>query len=408
MSLDRSLRSCLLGGLLVTAFSGAPPGRLTVPAAEARDLISCEQAFMRVVEEVRPSVVTVIAYSDLPGGVEAREHNGLELKKSVGSGVVINSEGHIVTAMSVVGESRNLFIRTHDGKEQPAIFLGADHQTDLVLLKTKPEGLKPARFGQPSELQPGAWAIIIGESFGQFPRYAFGAFTTVASTADDTGMPAMLQMSAQVYPGYTGGAVANADGEVVGVVLAAMSGVLGGESSAANRALPKNGGGTTVGPSLSLAIPIDHAMRVGEELAKHGTMASGYLGVRVRTPAPALKDLLKFEDGVLILDVVAGSPAEAAGIEAGDVILTFCGTKVREEVGFVRLVASIRPDTRCEVQMLRGDEPLNRQVILSTWPASQVERRAAEQRRRQLERRVDDMRQKLRLLEEQLRAEGGS
>jgi S1-C subfamily serine protease len=106
-----------------------------------------------VVDDVRPSVVAVIAYSDLPAGEEAREGNGLELKKSVGSGVVINDQGHVITAMRVVGDSRNLFIRTSDGEERPAVFLGADQRTDLVLLKTRPEGLKPAP-GRPASSCP--------------------------------------------------------------------------------------------------------------------------------------------------------------------------------------------------------------------------------------------------------------
>jgi serine protease Do len=399
MTFDRPVVSRLHAALLVAALVGGALTLLT-GVAGARDLLSCEQAFMRVVDEVRPSVVTVIAYSDLPAGTEVGDHNGLELKKSVGSGVVVNSAGHVVTALSVIGSSRNLFIRTHDGQERPAIFLGADHQTDLVLLKTRAEGLKPARFGQPGELQPGAWAIIVAESFGDFPSYAFGAFTTVASADDEAEVPGTLKMSAQVYPGYTGGAVANADGEVVGVVLAGMSGLVGGDAQEGNVGAPG-------GPSLSLAIPIDHAGRVARELAKHGTMASGYLGVRVRTPAPALKDLLKFEGGVLILDVVRGSPAEAAGVEAGDVILTFAGKQVREEVGFVRLVASLRPSTRCVAELLRGDERLTREVTLSSWPAAQMPR-ATGQERRQLQRRIEDLRQQLQMLEEQLRSGGGS
>jgi S1-C subfamily serine protease len=365
---------------------------LSAPA-HARDLIACEQAFISVVEEVRPSVVTVIAYSD--AGHEASEGKRLELKKSVGSGVVLNSEGHIVTALGVVGGSRNLFIRTNAGDERPAVFLGADYQSELVLLKTKPDGLKPALIGEPGELEPGAWAIIVAESFGDFPRYAFGAFTTVSS--DDSGSPGMLKMSAQVYPGYTGGAVANADGEVVGVVLAAMSGLVEAKG-------PEVSLRPTIGPALSLAIPIDLAGRVAEQLAEHGTVATGYLGVRVRTPAPALKDLLKFEDGVLILDVVPGSPAEAAGIEAGDVILTFGGKPVREEVGFVRLVASMRPTTRCVAELLRGDERLSREVTLSSWPTSELNQRLADQERRQIERRIEELRERIRILEGQLRS----
>lgn len=339
-------------------------GAVAVPAAAAADLRSCEQEFLRVVEGVRSSVVSVIAYSSMADEAAGAGGGGV-LKKCVGSGVVLNGEGHVLTTTSVVGASRNLFVRTADGVERPAIFLGADHTNGLVLLKVKPEGLAPALIGRPSQLTAGAWAIIVGESAGDFPHYAFGAFTTVASP---TAEPRLLEMSTQLYPGNTGGAVANADGEVVGVVLGAIS-ALG--TPAGNGAAKDSSTGTAQRPlpaTVSVAIPIDRAQQVAADLAAHGTASAGFLGVRVRTPAPALKDLLKFEDGVLILDVLAASPAAAAGIEAGDVILSFAGTPVREQAELVRLVAATRPGARCVVELLRGDLRLTREVTVGATP----------------------------------------
>jgi serine protease Do len=360
----------------------------------AADLQSCEQEFQRVVNAVRPSVVAVIAYSNLESAAPATAA-GPELKKSIGSGVVINREGHILTTLSVVGSSRNLFVRTQDGNERPAVFLGCDHASDLVLLKVKPDGLEPARLGRPSRLELGAWAIVVAESFGQYPHYALGSFTALGAAADTTGSgTSLMQMSAQLEPGNTGGAVANSSGEVVGVVLGAISpgdGVTG------------VGTASSVGQNLSIAIPIDRAEQVASDLAQHGTMAAGFLGVSVRTPAAALKDLLQFENGVLILDVLAGSPADAAGIEAGDVILTFAGHQVRDQVEFARIVAGNRPGARCEVDLLRGDVRLTREVILSTAPAATLAaRRDAGGERRQIENRIQALRTELDALEAQL------
>jgi serine protease Do len=369
---------------------------LASPAAQAADLQSCEQEFQRVVNAVRPSVVAVIAYSSLdPAGTPASGANS-ELKKSIGSGVVINDNGHVLTTLSVVGASRNLFVRTQDGNERPAVFLGCDHASDLVLLKVKPEGLAPARLGRPSELKAGAWAIVVAESFGQYPHYALGSFTALGAATDTAfGGTALMQMSAQVYPGNTGGAVANSSGEVVGVVLGAVS-----AGAAASPPQPASG---NVGQNLSIAIPIDRAEQVAEDLAAHGTMAAGFLGVSVRTPAEALKDLLQFENGVLILDVLAGSPADAAGIEAGDVILTFGGRPVRDQVEFARIVAGNRPGARCVVELLRGDVRLNREVTLSTAPAATLPaRREATSDRHQIENRIQALRTELDTLEAQL------
>jgi len=315
-----------------------------------------------------------------------------------------------------VGSSRNLFVRSHDGAERPAVFLGTDYETGLVLLKVKPEGLAPAQLGRPGDLQTGAWAIIVAESFGHFPRYAFGAFTHVAVGRDrPEGERPLLEMSTQVYPGNSGGAVANADGEVVGVVLGAMSGdganptgeaggVAGDRSFVATGGAGSGpGGGAPMGPTLSLAIPIDRAGHVASDLAQHGSSAPGYLGVRVRTPAPALKDLLRFEHGVVIHEVLAMSPAAAAGIEPGDVILSFGGKMVREPSELAQLVAGVRPGDRRDVELLRGDVRLTRAVTITPAPTSGDDgRRAAEEERQRLMRRIVELKRELDQLEGRL------
>jgi len=354
---------------------------------------------MRVVDGVRPSVVSVIAYSVHQAASGAAPS---DLKKCVGSGIVLNGEGHILTTTSVVGTSRNLFVRASDGSERPAVFLGADHTNGLVLLKVKPEGLAPAPIGHPAGLTQGAWAIIVGESAGDYPHYAFGAFTTVATATTE---PRYLEMSTQLYPGNTGGAVANADGQVVGVVLGAISttpppAAGNAEASAAQRPLPA---------TMSVAVPIDRAQAVAAELATRGTSSAGFLGVRVRTPADALKDLLKFEDGVLILDVLAASPAAAAGIEAGDVILSFAGTSVSDEAGLVRLVSATRPGTRCAVDLLRGDIRLTREVTVGAAPPGpDMASPVADPERDSILRRIDELRREIQSLEHRLEAAPGS
>ena len=176
----------------------SPSSRAESPASPASgpasgDLKSCEQEFQRVVTVVRPSVVAVIAYSRADAASSPPEAIA-DLKMSVGSGVIMNSQGHVLTTQSVVGSSRNLFVRTYDGNERPAVFLGSDHASELVLLKVNAEGLEPAHLGQPGALRPGAWAIIVAESFGQYPHYAFGSFTAI-EPADSTTSGARRSIS---------------------------------------------------------------------------------------------------------------------------------------------------------------------------------------------------------------------
>lgn len=411
---------------LVLALAGVV-GAEVAAGGPAKQLDGCEQEFMRVVEGVRPSVVTVISYSKIgeSEGEETERDAAKPLKKTIGSGVVINSEGHILTTTSVVGASRNLFIRTHDGAERSAVFLGADQETGLALLKVRPEGLAAAQLGRPGELQTGAWAIIVAESFDKYPRYAFGAFTRVVSgDGGPGGELALLQMSTQVYPGNSGGAVANANGEVVGVVVGAMSAAGMAEPEAAGGAEELAGGNPAVtaqkgmgwsartlaasppgpaSPTLSLAVPIDRAGQVASDLAVHGSSGPGFLGLRVRTSTPALKHLLNFENGVVILEVLPMSPAEAAGIEAGDVILKFGGQPLREPAELARLVAEVRPGERRDLELLRGDVHLTRAVMISAAPiGGDGDQLAAEAERRRLRKRVEELKRELEALEGRL------
>jgi serine protease Do len=119
---------------------------------------------------------------------------------------------------------------------------------------------------------------------------------------------------------------------------------------------------------VSAAVPIDVARRVAAMLAEHGTASPGYLGVKVRMPTPELKDLLRFKEGVLIDEVVSGSPAAVVAIEPGDVILSFEGAPVTEPAELVQMVSGKRPGTVCNLLLLRGDVKISRTVTLGAVP----------------------------------------
>jgi serine protease Do len=358
---------------LITTFAAAWLVAATaVQASGPCDLNDVEAQFRAVIDAVQPSVVTVIAYSPR----RDRADEGIEaLKKNVGSGIVVNDRGHVLTTTGVIGGSRDLFVRTQDGRELKAVRLGIDPRSGLALLAVSELRQTPAPMGSSAGLDHGTWLITIGQRQGVYPSCSFGAFTGLAVSPAVSLEGGLLQMTSRVFPGQTGGAVVNLRGEVVGLLLGSMSPPAGGDEpaeAAAESSASRIAG--LDGTDLSVAIPIDVAREVASELDRNGTVSPGFLGVRVRMPTDALRELLGFgkDEGVLIDSIVQGGPAEAAAIEAGDVILAFDGQTVRDPATLARQVSGCRPGDRCTVVLLRGDLRLERHVTLGAQPATLV------------------------------------
>ncbi len=359
----------------VLALAAHLPARAQVPC----DLSSFQVEFRRLVDAVEPGVVKVIAYSQMQqaGDTDLPE----PVKESVGSGVVIDRQGHVLTARSVVGQSRLIFVRTDAGEQHDAVFLGEDAGTGLALLMVGGATLRPARMGKPQGLEPGAWLITVGQGASEYPNSSLGVFLERPSAG-------LLQTSARAFPGQTGGAVINVAGEVVGLLLGEME---------ANPPQP-------VGAAFSAAVPIDVAERVAGEIAEvGGPRARGFLGVQVQAAKQGLKVLLDFDKGVLIGSVLPNSPADPT-IEAGDVIRTFDGVPVETPEQFAELVASKEPGDACVVELLRGDIELTRRVVLGAAPRRQLAPADStnDARLNVLRQRIDALRQELERLESQI------
>ena len=332
MNLVRNLMMMLVVSLLGAPLAQGGDGALT----------ALEKEITSLVETVKPSLVTVVAVREDGGG-----------RKWVGSGVVWSQDGKVITTASLISEDDKVTVALADGRKLPAKVLGIDDERNLALLKVEVQGLTPIKRGNSDLIKPGSWVTVIGNSYGLASAVSFGLVNGVRG--DDS----LLQISASVAPGNTGGPVLNTQGEMVGLIAGKMSEPMNfgpiriSEDkgirmySLANSQVDMPASGT------ALAISSNRVQSVCEKLEKFGTRKKGYLGVRIKELTPDLKEHYKNKEGLLVSDVVPDSPAKKAGIQDGDILTEFDGKKIKDAVEFRNEVAVAQPGKKVKVKVLR-------------------------------------------------------
>ncbi|HEY1092180.1 MAG TPA: Do family serine endopeptidase [Burkholderiaceae bacterium] len=255
-------------------------------------------------------------------------------RKGVGSGFLISADGFVMTNAHVVDGADELLVTLTDKREFKAKLIGTDARTDVAVLKIEAGGLPVVRIGDVGKLRVGQWVMAIGSPFGFENTVTAGI---VSAKQRDTGdFLRLIQTDVAINPGNSGGPLLNLKGEVVGI----------------NSQIYSRSGGFM---GISFAIPIDEAMRVSEQLRSRGKVTRGMLGV---LPSDLSKEQaeaigLGKPEGALVSTVNAGSPAEKAGIEGGDVITKFDGKAVKSAVELRRIAGATAPDTKVIVQVYR-------------------------------------------------------
>ncbi|MCA9499492.1 MAG: Do family serine endopeptidase [Nitrospirales bacterium] len=283
--------------------------------------------FADVAQTVTPAVVNITATVDIVesrgGGVplpfegfsEGKRPPGLpKRQKGSGSGVILSSEGYIVTNNHVIAESRDLIVTLPDAREFPARVVGADPETDLAVIKIQTEDLPVIPWGNSSSLAVGQYVLAIGNPFGLNSTVTLG----IVSALDRGGMGLarfedFIQTDAAINPGNSGGALVNTYGELIGI----------------NTAIASQSGGYQ---GVGFAVPSSLAKPVVDELIQKGKVVRGYIGLGVQEITTELAPWfgLKGSDGVLVTDVVPGAPADKAGIRRGDIIQRYQGQTVKD------------------------------------------------------------------------------
>ena len=255
--------------------------------------------------------------------------------RGVGSGIIVDPRGFVLTNHHVIERADEIELTLSDGRTFAGMVIGRDPKTDLAVIKVDTDQELPAAtLGDSDAVRVGHWAVAIGNPFGLGHSLTVGVISGVGR--GELGLSSFedyIQTDAAINPGNSGGPLLNIRGEVIGI----------------NTAI------NPVGRGIGFAIPINMAKEVMQQLVENGRVVRGYLGVVIQTLSPEMAS--KFEvaenGGVLIGDILRGSPAEHAGLKRGDVILDFAGRPLHKMQELQRLVASTRPGTPVQIKVLR-------------------------------------------------------
>jgi len=272
----------------------------------------------------------------------------IERPRGVGSGFIISADGYIMTNAHVLEGADEVLVTLPDQREFSARVVGSDRRTDVAVVKIEALDLPVVRFGDVARLRVGEWVMAIGSPFGLANTVTVGI---VSAKQRDTGdfLP-FIQTDVAINPGNSGGPLINMRGEVVGI----------------NSQIYSRSGGFQ---GISFAIPIDEAVRVSQQLRETGTVTRGRIGVAIDRINRELADTLGLPrvEGALIRGVENNSPAAQAGIQPGDVILRFNGTRIETSSDLPRLVGNTAPGTRASVLVWRRGSEITLNVTVGTF-----------------------------------------
>ncbi len=272
-----------------------------------------------------------------------------------GSGVIVDTEGYVLTNYHVVKEATEISVRLSDGRRVPARLVNRDELTDLAILKIDADGIIPAEWGDSENIEIGAQVWAVGSPFGLEQSLTTGILSAkhrggIAGTPHQD----FLQTDAPVNPGNSGGPLVDERGKVIGINTAIL-----GESF----------------QGVSFAIPSHVAREVFERLKRDGKVRRGWLGIQMNQVSEELAAQLQLDRpyGVLVVAVVNdpdGCPAERAGIRAGDVIVAWNNQTVEDPAGLSRLVARSEVGSKAQVRLRRGTQWIDVAVIVGEHPSS--------------------------------------
>ena len=347
--------------------------------AEEGVLQSMEREFQAIVESVQPSVVEVVAtcrgtpqtISGAPGTLVTDNPMTALSYENIGSGIIIDAAGHIVTTAGVVENATEIEVVFTNGKRTSGTLLGIDALTDIAVLSVENDNLPQTRIGDSDQINTGSWVITVGSSYGHSPTLSFGTVSGLEILPDRPFYDA-IKVNASVNPGNSGGAVINTSGEIVGVIAAKMEDPylkqMSHWLSSPTPELPQKQaamlntslfGRAWARSEVGFAIPINTVKQIAEQLTQYGSVPRGWLGVWLEQEHERTTAV-----GVRVTKVSKGSPAEKSGIKHQDVIVEFKGQPVRTFLEFKKRVASFPPDTRITVKIYRDGQFLLREVVL--------------------------------------------
>ncbi len=362
----------VLGGVAIPILLNLtlpPSERVTPPEARAAeeapplppipaDLDRLSERFRAVAKRVKPAVVAIGVKQTVEtsgGGFGADEFfrrffgprfdnrsGGGDRKRKfqrqgLGSGVIVDSGGYILTNNHVVEDADEITVRLADGREFDAEVIGTDPPTEIAVIRIKAGKLPVAELGASKKMEVGDWVLAVGAPFGLEQTVTSGIISaTGRHSVGIADYENFIQTDAAINPGNSGGPLVNMRGEVIGI----------------NTAIATRSGGYM---GISFAVPIDMAREVAKRLREKGTVVRGWLGVGIQPLTNDMAESMKLKDkeGVLVSQVFDDGPAGEAGVKVGDVILEFNGKRVTNPADLQSAVAWTDPGARADVVIMR-------------------------------------------------------
>src|SRR5947199_4174749 len=274
------------------------------------------------------------------------------VQNSLGSGVIVTNEGHIITNSHVVTDREGnqvdqIEVQLSDGQTKKARLVGADSEVDLAVLKIDDPGVKPLKLADSDMVQPGDFVLAIGNPFGFEETVTDGIISSKGRPNRSDFFADLLQTNAAINPGNSGGPLVNLRDEVIGINTAIIS---------------RSGGSQGIG----FAIPSNTVRTALESLLKQGRIIRGYLGIPTRALQPGEGG--QDTEGVTVAEVMAGSPAAQAGVQPGDVVRKFDGHEVKNFSALRTLVAQTQLNKQVELEIVRDGKPLKVKAQIKEQP----------------------------------------
>ena len=328
-----------------------PP--LYIPPAANVDLISVSQDddVMTTVEAVRELGPSVVQISTDTAVISL--YNQTIPQTGVGSGIILDKAGNILTNNHVVEGADLVTVTLNDGRSYPATLVGSDSITDLAVIKISAAKLNPAKFGKSEGLQVGEDVIAVGHALGLKggPTVSKGVVSALERTIQTDAQKAMvdlIQTDASINPGNSGGPLANSRGEVIGINTAIITG--------------SNG--------IGFAINIDDAHVVVDQILVFGNVLRGFLGITPFNVTDSIREQINLpvSDGVIIAGIVSGFPAEESGLQPEDVIVMLNKTSIENSGDLSKFLLNNPPGSEVEVRFYRRGELKNVELVLADKP----------------------------------------
>jgi serine protease Do len=376
-------------------FSGVLPEQRTASAADAENATPptevekmtdfagrLEGLFQAAADKVMPTVVSIQSTRvitqrvpgyrfrspfeeffgrEMPGYerfFEMPERERQQRQQGLGSGLIIDDKGYILTNNHVIADADELRVQLADGRSFDAEIIGTDPKTDLAVIRLTGDlgELPVARTGNSDDLKVAEWVLAIGNPFGLTQTVSAG----IVSAKGRSGLgiaryESLIQTDAAINPGNSGGPLINLRGEVIGINTAIFS---------------STGGSVGIG----FAIPVNMASDILDDLIAGRQVVRGWLGVSIRNLTPEMAEAFEYEgtEGALVEEVVEGSPAEKAGVKAGDIIMEYDGKKVATNDNVSQRVAATKPGNRTVMKVWRDGKTVTIRVKIGDQALSQL------------------------------------